>query len=157
MATGPAVDFYCVEAQHYIYAYYTYYCKSLIMQHERLEPATTYPAVVGGVLTQIRNQKSLRQEDLARAVGVTQTTWSRIETGQSNITVEHLRLAAGRLESEPNQILYYADKAVTELRTRGAKVMGVHDDGNLKTAVAIIAAVTLAAIITSILLESRRA
>lgn len=38
------------------------------------QPGTTYPALVGGVLAQMRSQQNLRQEEVADAVGVTQAT-----------------------------------------------------------------------------------
>jgi hypothetical protein len=36
------------------------------MQISQPRLVTTYPAIVGGVLTQIRNQRNLRQEDVAQ-------------------------------------------------------------------------------------------
>jgi transcriptional regulator with XRE-family HTH domain len=103
------------------------------MQTEALKPATTYPAIVGGVLAQIRNQNGLRQEELAQALRITQATLSRIEKGQSGITVEHLRLAAQKLGSTPAVILAYADQAEVNMQIQGITVTPTRDDDSVNS------------------------
>lgn len=126
------------------------------MQNAQMIPSTTYPALVGGVLAQIRNQQNLRQEEVAQAVGVTQATWSRIEKGQSSITVEHLRLATNKLGIAPGQILSFADQTEITLTSSGARVMHARDSRERDTAVAIIASVTLLALIAAVVMQSQK-
>ncbi len=125
------------------------------MQNPQMKPGTTYPAIVGGVLTQIRNQRNLRQEELAQAVGVTQA-WSRIEKGQSSITVEHLRLVANKIGIAPGQLLSFADQTETNLRNSGAQVMQARDNKDRDTAIAVIASVTLLAIIAVVIMQAQK-
>jgi transcriptional regulator with XRE-family HTH domain len=124
------------------------------MQTKPLKPATTYPAIVGGVLAQIRNQSGLRQEELAQALGITQATLSRIEKGQSSITVEHLRLAAQKLGHTPAVILSYADQTEVNMQTQGITVAPTRDSLN-KTLV-IIGAAALLAIIAAAIISSQK-
>ncbi len=124
------------------------------MQATQLKPVTTYPAIVGGVLTQIRNQAALRQEDVAKAVGVTQTTWSRVETGQSSLTVEHLRLASYALGRTPHDVLHLAEQATANLQTQGIDIKSTRNEIDMTTAVAIIATVALVAMIATAITKS---
>lgn len=120
-----------------------------------LKPATTYPAIVGGVLTKIRNDNNMRQDELAQSVGVTQATWSRIERGQSSITVEHLRKAADKLGAAPGDILRYADRTAIDFRNRGGDVIVSRDNiDNQK--VALIAGGALLILIAAAIVASKR-
>ena len=119
-----------------------------------LKPAATYPSVVGNVLAQLRSQRGLHQQDLAEAVGVTQATWSRVESGQTGITVEHLRLAANQLGRTPGEILSMADSTATMMQLNGVEVIPTRDDEKLKSALILIGAVALTAFVTTVVVKS---
>lgn len=80
---------------------------------------TTYPAIVGACLAAKRKEHGLSQSELALSVGLTVSTWSRIENGESALTIEQLALAAQRLNLPPSELLINADKKVAELEYRG--------------------------------------
>jgi transcriptional regulator with XRE-family HTH domain len=126
------------------------------MQTGQLKPVTTYPAIVGGVLTQMRNQTSLRQEDVAKAIGVTQTTWSRVETGQSSLTVEHLRMASYALGRTPDDVLNLAEQATANLQAQGIEIRSTRNEIDMTTAVAVIATVALVAMIAAAIAKSSK-
>jgi len=86
-----------------------------------LRPATTYAAIVGIVLVRTRTELALDQSAVAAAVGVTQSTWSRIERGISPLTIEQLRSVSDALHSSPSAITARADA----LAARVAQV-GIH-------------------------------
>jgi transcriptional regulator with XRE-family HTH domain len=121
-----------------------------------LKPATTYPAIVGGVLAKIRNDRNLRQDELAQSVGITQATWSRIECGHCSITVEHLRKAADKLGASPGEILKYADRAESDFRKKGGYVSASHDSLNNNQKVVLIAAGALLIVIAAAIMASQR-
>lgn len=87
-----------------------------------MRPAVSYPEIVGGVLKQIRTQLQLDQATIAKAVGVAQPTWSRIENGSVPISVEQLALIAEQLKMLPSQILERADMAADSFRKQGIQV-----------------------------------
>lgn len=125
------------------------------MSTQELKPGTSYPAVVGSVLVNLRNQQGIRQGDLAQAVGVTQATWSRIENGSSALTIEQLGTAASRLGILPSQILVLADQAVQQLQQRGVQVEPTRGSASLDSGTAMIGAAALGALIAAVLLKAK--
>lgn len=87
-----------------------------------VRPAASYPEIVGGILKQLRTQRGLDQAALAKAVGVAQPTWSRIENGTIPITVEQLGFVALQLAVVPSEILRRADQAAKRFSEQGIKV-----------------------------------
>ena len=70
-----------------------------------MKTVTTYAAILGAVLGQIRTAAGLKQSDLAESVGVGPSTWSRIEKGESSLSTDQLKLAADALKTSPSEIL----------------------------------------------------
>ena len=92
----------------------------------------------------------------ANDVGVTQATWSRIESGQTSITVEHLRLAADQLGHMPGEILSMADSTATMMQVKGVEVVPTRDDEKLKSSLILIGAVALTAFVTTVIVKAAR-
>jgi transcriptional regulator with XRE-family HTH domain len=107
------------------------------MQTTVRRPATTYPAIVGGVLAQLRSQQGLLQEELAQALGITQATLSRIENGQSSI-------------------LFYADQASVSMHSQGIVVVGTRNDDGLRDTLVLIGASELIAIISAAIISAKK-
>ena len=82
---------------------------------------TTYPALVGAFLAAKRKELGLSQSALAESVGLTVSTWSRIENGESALTIEQLKLAGDKLNVLPSQILKDVDEKIIELQNRGVE------------------------------------
>jgi transcriptional regulator with XRE-family HTH domain len=79
----------------------------------------TYPALTGAVLVAKRKEMGLSQAEVAERVGLTVSTWSRIENGESALTIEQLAMAAQALGVVPSAILRSTEDKVAELSTRG--------------------------------------
>ncbi len=120
-----------------------------------LKPATTYPALVGRVLGYLREQKKLEQANLARAVGVSQPTWSRIENGQSAVTVDQLARAASALKMQTNQILAMVDQSVNRLERQGVRVERKKPSEEVGPGLVLIGAAALTALLVVILSKSK--
>lgn len=60
---------------------------------------------------------------MAKAVGVTKSTWCRIEQGRSALTIEQLTLAAAFVGVGPEDILRRASAVCAMLRERGVHVL----------------------------------
>ena len=80
---------------------------------------TTYPAVVGAFLASKRKEIELSQGDIAEKVGLTVSSWSRIESGEAALTIEQLALAAKALSMSPGQLLMTIDAITVELSKKG--------------------------------------
>lgn len=79
----------------------------------------SYPAIVGAILLAKRKELSLSQAEMASAVGVNVSTWSRVENGDSALTIEQLASAAEALKVRPSSILEAAESKLEELKTKG--------------------------------------
>lgn len=87
-----------------------------------MQAGSTYAAVVGAVITQVRNETGVSQADLARAVGIGQPAWSRIEKGESALTIDQLARAAKKLGRTPGQILDLADNTAHTMEQQKLEV-----------------------------------
>lgn len=78
----------------------------------------SYPALIGAVISRIRKEKGMSQSDLAGAVEVGVSTWSRIESGESALSIEQLVTAADYLDVAPSSILQAVEERVASLRQK---------------------------------------
>lgn len=88
---------------------------------------TTYPAILGQVIEEKRKKLGLGQGDLARALGISQPSWSRIEKGLSIINAEQLNIVAKTLQEEPHTLLADVDQSQRLLSESGVDVMQTKD------------------------------
>jgi transcriptional regulator with XRE-family HTH domain len=86
------------------------------------DAVTTSGAVLGAVLAKLRAEKGMKQSDLAAAVGIGSSTWSRIEKGESGLSIDHLRLAAKALSITPGQLLDLVEAAEQEVVKHGVRI-----------------------------------
>lgn len=121
------------------------------MSSKNLKPATTYPAIVGRVLVSLRKQEEIGQDELAQAIGITQSTLSRVERGESALNVEQLALAAKKLGSHANNILKAADKAVDQLNAQGVNVQYERARSGVDAGLVLIGAAALGALIATMI------
>ena len=83
---------------------------------------TTTGAVLGAVLVEMRTMAGMKQVRLAEKVGVGPSTWSRIEKGESGLSIDQLKAAADALGNTPWDILEAADAAGKCISDHGIKV-----------------------------------
>lgn len=130
----------------------------LIMQDTRQLPesATSYSSILGQMIVQARAQRALHQADLASAVGITQTAWSRIERGTTSITVEQLRTVANVLQREPHEIMLEADAAAKIAQNNGVAIVPPKDyDDLIKNGVLILVGAALGAALLHLYMKSK--
>ncbi|MBR8361361.1 helix-turn-helix domain-containing protein [Burkholderia vietnamiensis] len=87
-----------------------------------LEAVTTSGAILGQVLVKLRTSIGLKQHELAEGVGVSASTWSRIEKGDSGLSIDQLRAAAKALGVSAALILQMVEEAEKEVKSRGIDV-----------------------------------
>jgi transcriptional regulator with XRE-family HTH domain len=83
---------------------------------------TTYQAIVGGVIVQLRKDRHITQTEIAERLKMSQSAWSRIEKGFTNLNLEQLTKVATVLGVQPSQIISYADTAKREFEANGINV-----------------------------------
>ncbi len=121
------------------------------MSSANLKPATTYPAIVGRILVDLRKRAGIGQDVVAGAMGITQSTLSRVERGESALTVEQLARAAKSLGESAGSILSMADSAVLELDAQGVSVSYERSTLEIDTGLVLIGAAALGALIAAVL------
>lgn len=70
----------------------------------------TYEEVLGATLKQKREELALTQVEVSAVVGVRQSTLSRMERGQSPVSLMQLRLLAALFKTSPGALLEPADR-----------------------------------------------
>jgi len=78
---------------------------------------------IGQRLTRFRALAGHDQSTMAKAAGISQPTYSRLENGQAKATLAHLYLIAEALEVRPDAIIGRPDqeqRVVCSARTNGA-------------------------------------
>ncbi|MYK58319.1 MAG: helix-turn-helix transcriptional regulator [Rhodospirillaceae bacterium] len=116
-----------------ICAYYAHFQE----EFEHLRNETTYQAVLGRLIAQKRKEKQIDQEEMARRVGVSRSTWSRIEAGSSALNVDQLAKAASALDLPLGQLMMEADEIVRELRRQNVEVHDSRDQAESVLAKAV--------------------
>lgn len=107
----------------------------------------TYTALLGQILQYHRQRVGLQQADVAAALGILQPAYSRIEKGDTSITVAQLRIVARRLGMQPAQIVHEAEQWAQNLRQQGVTVTDEREvpKAALVVGLGILAAALLAA------------
>lgn len=107
-----------------------------------MQSETSYPAIIGRILEHLRKNADYDQGELAERLGLTQSAWSRIERGQSGLSMEHLIKVSDILNTKPHIIIADADYAAEQLKNDGVTV----HPNVLANSDKIIAALSLAAL-----------
>jgi transcriptional regulator with XRE-family HTH domain len=98
----------------------------------------------------------MSQKGLADAVGVNQSTWSRIETGQSSLSVEQLTKAARALGRSPGEILDLAEYTRVDLKKRGIHVEEERPEAPVDNVWVLIGVAALALIVIAVLASASK-
>ncbi len=83
----------------------------------------TYSAIFGVVLSNLRKQKNLEQGDMAEKMGLSQASYSRLESGKSAFTIDQMYQAASALEMTGNEIIMEVDRYSSHLKEDGINVV----------------------------------
>tara|TARA_R100000789_G_scaffold100247_1_gene109436 strand:+ start:5576 stop:5953 length:378 start_codon:yes stop_codon:yes gene_type:complete len=84
---------------------------------------TTFSAVLGVVLANLRKVKGIEQGEMAMKMGVSQASYSRLESGKSSFSVDQLYLAAQALEIDGAELTQRLNNAVKQLNVNGVPVI----------------------------------
>ena len=94
---------------------------------------TTYQTVLGRLIVQKRQEKYIDQDEMARHVGVSRSTWSRIETGTSALNMDQLARVANKLEIPLSELIRDTETIIEELKNQDVKVHDSRDQVSSKS------------------------
>lgn len=117
-----------------------------------MQAETSYPAIIGRIIEFKRKQQGLDQQALADQLDITQSAWSRIERGQSGVSMPQLVRISEILNTKPYKIIEEADHAADSLNAQGVKV---HSNIITKSdqAIAFLGLAALGALVAAILMK----
>ncbi|HQR98193.1 MULTISPECIES: helix-turn-helix transcriptional regulator [unclassified Polaromonas] len=91
-------------------------------------PVVPYNTLVGKAIEALRSQAGLNQSDMAAALELGQSGYSKLESGQAAMTLAQLRVIAAKLKCAPHQILQRADELAVRLEKSGVDVPDKKED-----------------------------
>lgn len=86
-------------------------------------PEVPYPSLVGQVIKQARQAHGVQQADLAAILGMTQSAYSRLESGDSVLNIWQLRQCAHALGMTPAVLLAEVERAEARLSREGLTIV----------------------------------
>lgn len=107
------------------------------------KPTISYATLVGRIVEHHRTQSHIHQGAMAQALGISQSAYSRLEQGQSAMSVTQLRIIAEKLGTTPDFLLQHTAKYANQLRTQK---VAITDEKHGSSAGALIALGILAAL-----------
>lgn len=81
-----------------------------------------YTSLIGGIIQHRRKAAGIHQEVMAKTLNLSQSAYSRIETGDTAASVTQLRRIAEQLGTTAAEILSSADHLATQLAARGVQM-----------------------------------
>jgi transcriptional regulator with XRE-family HTH domain len=85
---------------------------------------TTYQSVLGAVINSLRSSgdRNITQAEIAKRLGVTVSTWSRIERGESPLTIEQLLIVALFFDLPLSALFKNVEGQMESLKSQGISV-----------------------------------
>jgi len=111
------------------------------------DQVTTYPVLIGKVLSIQRAALQIDQTIFAEKMGVNQSSWSRIERGVATINVEQLNKAAQLLKTTAGKLLSQADLLKQAFEAQGGKVIDKKETESLSPGMKLAGAAALGALL----------
>lgn len=109
-------------------------------------PVVAYPALVGQILAHHREFRNIKQGELAAFLSMSQSAYSRLESGDSVLNLTQLRNIAERLGVQPSAVLTLAEQYEAQLRRQGVQIVAEKQDNS---AAIVIGLALLAALLMS--------
>lgn len=84
---------------------------------------SSFPALLGTIMAMKRKSLELTQEDMADTLGITISSWSRIERGETALNIEQLLLASKKLKIKTSELIREAECQEKILKEKGVKIV----------------------------------
>jgi transcriptional regulator with XRE-family HTH domain len=120
-----------------------------------IQNVTRYSELVARVVGQLRQARNIDQKQFAENIGVSASTWSRTESGQTGLSLDQLAGAARALGTTPGQIVAYADNVAAQLKRKGVTVLAGREASQDDQTFAYLGAAALGALVAAILSKAR--
>lgn len=113
-----------------------------------VKPKIAYGALLGRVIDHHRAARKINQEAVAAALGITQSAYSKLEKGQSTISVVQLNTIAAQLNMPASTLIQDTERYAAHLRRQGVAITNEKQESSaagLLIALGLLAALLAAA------------
>lgn len=87
-----------------------------------LDLHTSIPAIIGSLLAKRRLERDLSQSDAAHFLDISNSSWSRIENGETSMTIDQLFSICKGLELKPSAFLTLVEDKIAVLESKDVVV-----------------------------------
>jgi len=115
---------------------------------------TTYNGIVGAVLRQRREQMGLEQSQIAQRLGLTQSSYSRIESGKTSLTLLQLSDMAQHFGMNPHGFVAQVEHIKIDMQRQGIEVSPEKAPGLGEGVTNLLIGATLLAVVTQMMRNS---
>lgn len=84
---------------------------------------TSYSAVLGVVLSNMRKRKGIEQGDMAKHMGLSQASYSRLESGKSSFSIDQMYQASDALNMDARELTNTLNDTVTRLQESNVAIV----------------------------------
>jgi len=84
---------------------------------------TSYSAILGVVLASLRKERFMEQGEMAERMGLSQASYSRLESGKSSFSVDQMFQAASALDISAEELNKRLNGTITQLESNQVKVV----------------------------------
>jgi transcriptional regulator with XRE-family HTH domain len=88
---------------------------------------------VAAKIKEIRNVKNIRQQHVAKGLGISETAYNRIENGQTQLTINNLFIVAELLETSVSVLLDLKDDKIAN--NHNSVIMSQFNSGSVAIAI----------------------
>lgn len=86
---------------------------------------TTFSAVLGVVLANLRKEREMEQADMAEKMGLSQASYSRLESGKATLSIDQMYLATSILEITRDELTKRLNSTIQQLEQNGVSVISL--------------------------------
>ena len=86
---------------------------------KKMQPETTYQAILGQILKEWRKKKGMDQIQVAEKMKMNRSSWSRIENGNTMVNIQQLQKIGEIFDRGAHEILQEADNIASSLKNEG--------------------------------------
>lgn len=117
----------------------------------QIQHITTYNGIVGAVLRGRREQMGLEQAQIAQRLGLTQSSYSRIESGKTSLTLVQLSDMAPHFGLNPHSFIAQVERIKSDMERQGIVVSPDKEPGLGEGVTNILIGATLLAVVSQML------
>ncbi|GIU35988.1 helix-turn-helix domain-containing protein [Shewanella schlegeliana] len=88
-----------------------------------MDNLTTYSAVLGSIIASRRKALIKEQAEIAAQLGISQASYSRLESGKSSMSTDQIFLTCNALQISPSELFMHVEKSIDSLKSNGYRVI----------------------------------